>query len=220
MSSIFSSGDIFGNAGGGGSISLGGFMDDLFGDNEDVAGDSTSSTTAGAGGGTVVKDATVIGGTAGPKAKQSPGAIPKFDACTGAFIDDPVNPTQFCIPNPKVNFTCPPKQIYDYVKQGCVPYAPDLIAGATPQTGVICPYGTKAVGQACVSLVGTGVPTGGGGGGGGAQPAVVPGPSAVNALSGGGVEPWMIALGLGGLALMGGLAVYAKKKQGAGKRSR
>lgn len=193
---------------GGSSIGLGGFLDDLFGETEDVAGDTTSATT----GTPKTTDATVIGGTAGPKAKQSPGALPKFGTCPSDMIDDPLNPQNFCIPNPKKNFTCPSGQIYDYVKQGCVPYQPDLITGAVPQTGVICPYGTKAVGKACVSLVGTSV----------VAPIAVKPPSpagpmvpdGINALTGSDIPTWAIVLAGVGVVGIVGTAVYAKKNNG------
>lgn len=200
-----------GNFGGsslaGTSLGLGGFLDDLFGDTEDVAGDTTSATAS-----TTTVDATVIPGTASTPAKQSPGALPKFGTCPADMIDDPLNPQNFCVPSPKKDFTCPRGQIYDYVKQGCVPQSADTMTGATTPTGLACPYGTKLVGNACVSLVGTGVapikPS----------PASTPGattPTGTNAIAGGSSIPsWVIALGLGGAALLVGTAVYAKTHNG------
>lgn len=201
-------GTVFGDSGG--SVGFGGFLDDLFSETEDVAGDTTGATA----GTPKTVNATVITGTPGPAAKHSPGALPKFGTCPSDMIDDPLNPQGFCIPNPKKNFTCPSGQIYDYVKQGCVPYAPDLISGATPQTGVICPYGTKAVGKACVSLVGASVvapiaaspPTA-------KDPGGITNPN-INALSGSGIPTWAIVLGAVGIVAIGGTAVYAKKHNG------
>jgi len=205
MSGIFGGQSVFGVQGG--SVGYGGFFDDLFDSTEDVAG----ATGTPAGGGTT--DATVITGTPGTPAKHSPGAMPKLGGCLKPYIDDPLNPTAFCILDPKGNYTCPANQIYDVYEKKCVPYKPDLITGATPQTGVICPYGTKAVGAACVSLV---TPTPGGGGGAKTPvPTPTPGPNPnVNTLGGGTIEPWMIALAAGGLAVIVGGAIYAKKKYG------
>ncbi len=190
--------------------SLGGLFDFL--DDEDVeAGDATGATTAGT---PVVKDGTVIPGTAGPAAKQSPGAMPKFGACLKPYIDDPVNPKAFCILDPKGNYTCPPNQIYDPVALKCVPYTPDLIAGAVPQTGVICPYGTKAIGKACVSLATTTPKVGGGGGG-----LTPPSPDLAisdtkNALGGSTVPTWLLVAA--GVAVVGGIGVVAYKRSQAG----
>ena len=204
MSGIFGGHSVFGAQGG--SVGYGGFFDDLFDSTEDVAG----ATGTPSGGSTT--DATVITGTASTPAKHSAGAMPKIGSCLKPYIDDPVNPGAFCILDPKGNYTCPANQIYDVVEKKCVPYKPDLIQGAVPQTGVICPYGTKAVGAACVSLVtpgatgGTKTPV--------PQPTPGPGPSPmINGLGGGTVEPWMIALAAGGLVLLVGGAIYAKKRQ-------
>ncbi len=204
-------GTVFGNSGG--SVGFGGFLDDLFGETEDVAGETTGATAAGT---PKTVDATVIDGMADPKAKHSQGALPKFGpTCPSDMINDPLNPQNFCIPNPKVNFTCPAGQIYDYARKptpGCAPYAPDLIQGAVPQTGVICPYGTKAVGNACVSLVGASVvkplqttPGPATGGGGTTNPNI-------NALGGSGVPTWAIALAGVGVVGIVGAAIYAKSK--------
>lgn len=217
MSGIFggasSAGSIVGGRGRLASARGYGLFDDFFGDEEDVAGDSTTAVT----GGTVVKDGTVIDGTTGTPAKHSQGAMPKFGTCLKPYIDDPVNPKNFCILDPKGNYTCPANQIYDPVKQGCVPYKPDLIQGAVPQTGVICPYGTKAVGAACVSLVGGGAATGGG------TKLATPGPlvpDGTNALEGeGGIPTWAMLLGGFGIVAIVGGAVYAKKKSGSGGAS-
>lgn len=193
---------------------FGSVLDDiatLFDAHEDEAGDSstggsaTSSTT----------DGTLIGTKASTPAKQSPGALPKFGTCPADMIDDPLNPQNFCVPSPKKDFTCPRGQMYDYVKQGCLPLptTPDTLTGGTAPTGLACPYGTKLVGNACVSLVGTGIapikPS----------PAVPPPastvPTGTNALSSGSSIPtWAIALGVGGAVVLVGAAVYAKKNNG------
>jgi len=191
--------------------SLGGLFDFL--DDEEVeAGDVTGATSGGA---PAVKDATVIPGTASTPAKHSQGAIPKLGGCLKPYIDDPVNPSSFCILDPKGNYTCPANQIYDPVTLKCVPYTPDLIAGAKAQTGVICPYGTKAVGKACVSLANTTPKVGGGGG------LTPPSPDMAindtkNALAGSSVPTWLLVAA--GVAVVGGIGVVAyKKSQGGGK---
>ncbi len=183
---------------------MGDWTDFFTGDEEVAGGNSTAQP---------VTDGTLITGTAGPAATHSPGAMPKFGSCLKPYIDDPKNPSSFCILDPKINYTCPPNQIYDPVKLGCVPYKPDLIEGAQPQTGVICPYGTKPVGQACVSLVTPTPSTGGGTKTITAPPGPTPNPN-INALSGSGVPTWAILLGVVGAVGLVGAAVVAKKKAG------
>lgn len=207
MSGIFSGSGSVGITGGHGRVTSRGMglFDDFFNDISAEAGDTST-----------VKDTPMITGTAGPAATHSPGAMPKFGSCLKPYIDDPKNPSAFCILDPKINYACPPNQIYDPVKLGCVPYKPDLIEGAQPQTGVICPYGTKAVGQACVSLVGGGAATGGGvKPGPGTGPAQIV-PDGTNALTGeGGIPTWAYVLGGVGLVAIVGGAIAAKKSAGS-----
>lgn len=205
------SGNVFG---GGSSIGLGGFLDDLFGDTEDVAGDTTGATTAGT---PQTVDGTIIPGTPGSKAKQSPGALPKFGPCPSDMIDDPLNPKSFCVPKPGVNFACPPGQMYDYARKptpGCAPLNIDPLLGSNgPAVSNGCPYGTKRVGRACVSMVGSGGATLGSKtpnpdlSDGGPAPNPI-----INALGGSGIPTWAIALaGLGVVGIVGA-AIYAKSK--------
>jgi hypothetical protein len=211
MGGSLGGGSVFG--GKGGSIGFGGFLDDLFGDTEDVAGEAGNvATTPGA---TATTDATVIPGTPGKAAAQSPGALPKFGSCPSGMVDDPKNPSAFCIPDPKKNFACPTGQVFDYVKGACAPFTPDYLATSTGTIAPApCPYGTKLVGKTCVSIAGGGAATGGG-----TKPATtLPTGTSVdpgtNALSGSSVPTWAIVLG--GVALVGGLgtAIYAKTHNG------
>lgn len=206
-------GTVFGNSGG--SVGFGGFLDDLFGETEDVAGETTGATAAGT---PKTVDATVIDGTADPKAKHSQGALPKFGpTCPSDMINDPLNPQNFCVPKPGINFACPVGQGYDYARKptpGCAPLVGDTMVGPNGVVvGTMCPYGTKKVGQACVSMVGSGTATGGGGGA--VAPATGGGGTTnpnINALGGSGVPTWAIPLAGVGVVGIVGAAIYAKSK--------
>lgn len=115
------------------------------------------------GGGDV--DLSTGGGVPAPAPPQTPGAMPKNGVCPASWRDDPLNPTQFCILNPKTDVTCPKGQLYDVFYEKCVTPAAGVDMGTGQPidwSGVNCPVGYSAQNGKCVLDGSAHVKTGGG----------------------------------------------------------
>ncbi len=122
-----------------GTRGVGDWWDDLVGgsDNENTAIDPTESSS-------------------GPRLQQSYGALPKFGSCPDGMVDDPVNPSQFCVLSAaakKKEASCNATEFYSPVTLKCEPKIYNGALTGCPSGSwqatdgschpVICPTGTE-----------------------------------------------------------------------------